>query len=87
MAENEVCSYYLLFIYKRAINLLEAWISTPVFESQQSNKHLENFTDIHSLNKFTLTARKKNLLMLFLQNFLRHYPDEIKTHIGLSRVC
>lgn len=30
---------------------------------------------------------KKNLLMLFLQNFLRHYPDEIKTHIGLSRVC
>lgn len=60
MDENEVCNYYLLFNYKWAINHLEAWISTPVVESQQSNMHLENFTDIHSLNKFTSTTWKKN---------------------------
>lgn len=60
MDENEVCNYYPHFNYKWAINHLEAWISTPVIESEQSNMHSENFTDIHSLNKFTLTTWKKN---------------------------
>lgn len=60
MDENAVHNYITRStVVSVAIKFLKAWVSIAVCESQQSYLYLESFTEIRSLNKFTLTVRKK----------------------------